>query len=84
MLGKSFHGSRCRYCPSGFIDTDTAGGIRLSDWRNECVSVEGIVPICRLGSNNYTKDAKSIREIFRNYFLSTNRTDNVFDNYSKN
>ena len=68
MHGKSFETNV--YCPPGFSDSQTGSGVRRGAWRNEVNSIDGLVDIPRLGSNNYTKRAREIRECFRNYFSS--------------
>lgn len=67
-------------------------GLRFGDWRKEIGDMHGLRPIQQLGSNNYKKDAKLIREHFRDFFCSmegevpwqwdiiVTSTRNVFDN----
>ena len=55
------------YCTKGLIDTDTRPG----EWRKEAEGNQGLVNITRnTGSNNYTKDAKTVRNDFKDYFLT--------------
>ena len=71
MHGKSFEASR--YCPPGFADTENSYGFKKGAWRNEVEafhSTAGLADIQQLGSNNYSKIAKRIRENFCDYFMS--------------
>ena len=67
MAGKKFHTDNSRYCPSGYTDTDT----RLGDWRDHISDTDALQPLNRAGSNNYSRDAKQIRERYRDYFASS-------------
>ena len=66
MAGKDFHTGNSRYCPSGYADTPTRPG----DWRNLICDTDALQSINRAGSNNYSKDAKEIRQKYRDYFVS--------------
>ena len=68
MAGKQFGSNN--YCPPGFVDSETPHGARLGDWRKEAHNTDAIQPISRLGSNNYSKTAKLVRESIRDYFSS--------------
>ena len=66
MRDKDF--SRSSYCPHGFVDTDE----QLGGWRkvikdNGC---GGMTDCTTIGSNNYSKNAKDIRDKFSQYFNS--------------
>ena len=68
MHGKQFESSY-QYCPPEMVDTETNRGTRPGTWRNEEQS-GGLIPLQgNLGSNNYSKDAKIVRENFRDFFL---------------
>ena len=59
------------YCPSGHVDSFTSNGLRQGQWREEIMDYEGLTPIrVQFGSNNYSQDAKGVREAFRDYFNS--------------
>ena len=60
------------YVPSGLVDSfDHTGNITEGSWRSIVSSNESALqPIQRNGSNNYTKNAKLIRENFKGYFNS--------------
>ena len=56
------------YCPNNFVDRDGPTGIQLGDWRQQERNVNGLVPLCNLGSNNYSQHAKLVREAYKEYF----------------
>ena len=61
-----------KYCPDGFTDTEGPGGTQLQgEWRSVVQNDEGLTPLTRAGSNNYSRSAKLTREDFSNYFLSS-------------
>ena len=59
-----------QYCPPGFADQESSTGVISGDWRQEAQGYTGLAPIGLLGSNNYTRTAKKVREDFMNYFNS--------------
>ena len=64
MHGKEFETSY-HYCPPEMVDMETVNGTRPGTWRHTDQSV-GLVPLSgNLGSNNYSKDAKIVRQNFR-------------------
>ena len=55
------------YCSNGLADTNNRPG----DWRTEIQGCQGLINISQLsGSNNYAKDAKMVRDNFKDYFIS--------------
>ena len=58
------------YCPASFVDRETIDGIQLGDWRNEAQGYSGLLSVGFMGSNNYSKSAKEVREDFMTYFNS--------------
>ena len=65
MEGKSFECTNYSYCPDNFVDKETTIGIRSGDLCREIVVFTGFEPILGpLGSNNYTRNAKTVREAF--------------------
>lgn len=58
MFGRHF-GNTSEYCPSGYAE---------GDWKLENVETEGFQQLSNAGSHNYSKDAKRIRDDFRDYF----------------
>ena len=61
--------TRSNYCPPTFIDREISGNMRDGEWRSD---VTGTVfqEITNQGSNNYSRDAKEVRDNFRDYFCS--------------
>ena len=56
------------YCPSTLIDQDTDRGMTNGTWRNTTSS--GIIDMTQVGSNIFTKQAKEVRDDYRDYFNS--------------
>lgn len=68
MSNKEFESSY-QYCPPQLIDTDTRSGTQLGSWRSDIAQCEGMVSFQNnFGSNNYSRDAKTVRENFRDFF----------------
>ena len=59
------------YCPTSYTDTDGSSGFRPGDWRKENSNCAGLESLPQIGSNNYSKDAKQVRDSFKEYFCST-------------
>ena len=59
------------YCPPSYVDQESHSGIVLGDWRKEETICDALQSIQKLGSNNYSKSAKEVRDRFKNYFCST-------------
>ena len=59
------------YCTTLYIDRDTRLGKTLGNWRKEQANSAGLQQISQVGSNNYSWDAKEVRNDFKNYFCST-------------
>ena len=55
------------YCPSNVVDHEGPSGIRGGEWRKDNDAI-GLQPIQRLGSNNYSQNAATIRQDYMNYF----------------
>ena len=60
------------YIPKGFIDCeDSTGNITLGDWRTVVSNdTSAIRNAAKVGSNNYSMDAKDVREEYTRYFNS--------------
>ena len=71
FLMKTNNANSNGYCPANYVDTDGPSGERPGDWRREENSSFALQPLNNAGSNNYSRNAKQIREDFTNYFLST-------------
>lgn len=71
MHGRQFESSHHQYCPPTFVDRDTPSGLQQGEWRYEVRDYVGLSPLQRqLGSNNYGRNAKLVRELLRDYFNS--------------
>ena len=71
MHGREFEASY-EYCPPEMVDMETVNGTRPGTWRHTDQS-GGLVPLNgNLGSNNYSKDAKIVRQNFRDFFYKGN------------
>lgn len=60
------------YAPEGTFDRENieTGEMIPGSWRNDEMPVESLLPLAQQGSNNYSNNAKEIREDFREYFIS--------------
>lgn len=58
------------YCPDGFADVDLPTRYIEGEWRREVEHDTGITSISRMCSNNYSKQAKDVRDLFCKYFNS--------------
>ena len=68
MAGRSFR-QGTRYCPVGFVDNDMGIVTEHGEWRQLVQADQGLRSLTNAGSNNYSRDAKLIREDFRDYFM---------------
>ena len=68
MCGRKLENNQ--YCPEGFVDIDGTSRQRQGDWRKIVESDTGLGPVVRIGSNNYSKEAKRVRDLFCEYFNS--------------
>jgi len=59
----------CNYCPFNYVDQEHSNGIQAGQWRQEIES-GGMLQINHIGSNNYSKNAKETRNLFKTYFNS--------------
>ncbi|XP_065665346.1 uncharacterized protein LOC136086784 [Hydra vulgaris] len=57
------------YCPTNYTDIDSPAGFRPGDWRQDNSCSAALQPLSS-GSNNYSKDAKQVRDDFKEYFNS--------------
>ena len=64
-----------QYCPPNYVDSDGLQGVVPGQWRVEENQIMGLRDIDRLGSNNYSKNAKLIRDEFREYFIEEGAVD---------
>ena len=61
MANKSFES---RYCPQGFLDIELNGTPKEGEWRHMVLDGTGIGEIKSVGSNNYSEEAKAVRDAF--------------------
>ena len=59
-----------RYCPRNFVDHDGPSGFEAGEWRQNRADFGSLRPISQSGSNNYSKDAASVRHGYKNYFTN--------------
>ena len=77
------------YCPNTFIDQDGHNGLIPGEWRGNINNIQGLEDILQFGSNNYSKDARKVRDDITEYFNNegsvdwqwdlVNRTSNQYD-----
>ena len=67
MTGRCF--SDNPYCPPDYVDLELNGSFKLGGWREDNENT-GMLNITNLGSNNYSLEAKTVRDNFRDYFNS--------------
>ena len=61
-------GMETQYCPHGFIDSS---GKTNGAWRTEVASDNNFLDLSSCSSNTYSREAKSVRNSFRDYFNSS-------------
>ncbi|XP_065673860.1 putative nuclease HARBI1 [Hydra vulgaris] len=70
MHGRQFEPLN-QHCPFGFVDCEISSGLLAGEWRSNVSNYQGITTLQKqLGSNNYSRDAKAVRELFRDFFNS--------------
>ena len=80
--------SNFNYCSTELVDQEIIQ--EPGRWRRETSEYDGLVPFISQGSNNYSRNAKHVREKFKEYFSSEvgsipwqeemiTRTSNPFD-----
>lgn len=58
------------YCPSGYSNFEKNHEVVEGSWRNVIKNDSGLQDLGRVGSNNYTRNVKEIRDIFCDYVNS--------------
>ena len=59
------------YSPSGFADQDNFGEEKKASGEQKLLGIHtGIVSATHLGTNNYSRAAKEVRDSFKRYFSS--------------
>jgi Plant transposon protein. len=61
------------YASEGTFDRENleTGEIIHGSWRNEEMPADSMLPLAQQGSNNYSNNAKEVREEFQEYFISS-------------
>ena len=54
------------YCPPSYTDQETRSGTKLGDWRKEQKNTGGLQQIQQTGSNNYSWEASTVHNNFKN------------------
>ena len=68
FLMKTNENNGYKYCPKTFLDHDGPTGFVEGEWRRDVNDFQGLKPIKKVGSNNYGKQAASVRNEFKDYF----------------
>lgn len=70
-LSNESRGSSARqYCPPGLTDfVDEHGELHEGRWRSQ--DMDGLRQLGKLGSNNYSREAKNIRDRFGEFFMNS-------------
>ena len=58
------------YCPQNYVDQDGPTGVTAGAWREDITENGAMQPINNITSNNHSKSAKEIRNLFMEYFNS--------------
>lgn len=60
------------YCPKVFIDAeDGAGNVINGTWRDDSSIVGGLQSIGQIGGNRHSMNTASVRNSFKDYFVSS-------------
>ena len=68
MYNRSFSNYNA-YCPLDFVDREVQGQVMQGQWRTD-VHNQALQDVSNIGSNNYSRDAKNVRDNYRDYFCS--------------
>ena len=64
------------YCPSALVDNEGPNGMCPGNWRSEITNCTGLIPLNRSNSsNNFSGDAKEIRDLYMDYFNNEGAVD---------
>ena len=64
------------YCPETFVDKEGPNGMQPGEWRQDTSHISGLPSISNLGtSNKYSKNAKWVRDEFKDYFNQEDEVD---------
>ena len=70
LMSKSNAENDLNYCPPNYTDTEGPCGFRPGDWRKENTPSSALETIPQISSNNYSREAKEVRDDFKEYFCS--------------
>ena len=68
LMEDTVKGMETQHCPHGFIDSS---GQTNGAWRTEVASDNNFLDLSSCSSNTYSREAKSVRNSFRDYFNSS-------------
>ena len=71
------------YCPQNYIYVDGPNGLQLGEWRFENQNIQGILPINNNTSNNYSEDARMVRDSYKEYFNNEGAVDWQWDRVNR-
>ena len=57
------------YCSPDFVNREIQGQVMHGQWRTD-VHNQALQDVSNIGSNNYSRDAKKVRDNYRDYFCS--------------
>ena len=83
FLMKKNHEGDNQYCPPNYIEREENDHVLPGDWRQEQNHISGLKDVRRIGSNNYSKTAKAIRDKFKDYFVNEGAVDWQWDIVNK-
>ena len=83
FLMKKNHEGDNQYCPPNYIDREENDHVLPRDWQQEQNHISGLKDVRRIGSNNYAKIAKVIRDKFKDYFVNQGAVDRQWDIVNK-
>ena len=57
---------------SKYVDYKTSSGLQAGEWRSNVSNYQGLTLLQKqLGSNNFTRDAKAVKKLIRDFFNSS-------------
>ena len=71
------------YCPQNYIDVEGPNGLQLGEWRLDNQNIQGILPINNNTSNNYSEDARMVRDSYKEYFNNEGAVDWQWDRVNR-
>ena len=77
----SENNNNLQYCPPNLTDQEGPNGYIPGEWKRENSS--GLEDIRRIGSNNYSTDARVVRDAFKDYFNNEGSVDWQLDTVNR-